>query len=1319
MTNNENTTKTTLRYERHFATAGLNPYDSVQWTKRDVSITDDTGKAIFIQKDVEAPQDWSDMAVKVVASKYFYGQKGTQQREKSIQQLVSRVCSTIANCALADGYLDKEGRDAFHDDLVWCCLRQMFAFNSPVWFNVGLHEAYGITQNDDNDDPTKNHWGVDKTTGKASLVDPRILGQASACFILQVDDNMDSIMQLATDEAMLFKFGSGTGTNLSSIRSSRETIKGGGQPSGPLSFLKIYDQVANVVKSGGKCLAPDQLVYTHRGPVQVQELAHEQRDFVTLSYDPPAGRIKAKWARAFEAGTKVVLAIKTDKGEFHLSEDHPVKLADGRFVQARHLKKGQALFAAAIKRNAEHRDYFYGMVRQAPWIDEREAVHRIVAQDVCGHHIDGSVVHHKDGNTKNNHPDNLELLSGQSEHASLHNRGLVEKGEHTFQLNHYNHSGEANGMHATSSFFTQPEKEAEWKIKLGTQSKRYAAKAQKFAVRKRMLNNAWKLINLGHDISTVEAYNKAMNSEFRGTLSLETRTERVQRVFGSHENFVDELRTLNHRVISIEAIGSMSVYDVEVDCPTADDKTPSSGHNFAICPYGSKGFGQMLFVSNTRRAAKINVLNDTHPDIEEFILAKMLEEKKAKALIQQGYASNFNGEAYTSVAFQNENLSVRASDKFMQAAIDGQEWTTKAVTTGNVVEAKNAGKLLEQIAEGTWLCGDPGMQFDDTIHKYHTCKGTDRQMCTNPCSEYLFLNNTACNLASINLMKFVDDSNAFNATLFRHCVDMVFLAQEVLVDNTNYPTKAVAENSHIFRTIGIGYSNLGGMLMSLGMPYDSDEARELAGKITAIMTGEAYLQSAKIAMVKGPFKGYRDARCCQVENTILKSNESSMMDVMYLHRSNMAMFKTKDELYDKAVHCWDEAIELGNIHGYRNAQASVCAPTGTISFMMDCATTGIEPELALIKYKSLAGGGSLTLVNPLVSRSLTTLGYAQADIDAITKHISKYGTIEDQPDQASGLHARHLPVFDCSFKPAKGKRFIHHMAHLKIMAACQPFISGGISKTVNVPNSATIGDIRDTYVEAWKLGLKCVAIYRDGSKSSQPLNTSKTKDSVQTQDQLFAIIKDREQALKEKDEELTALWERLNMSGAPVRKRLQDTRRATTHKFDIAGHEGYLTVGMFEDGTPGELFITIAKEGSTVAGLCDCVATLTSISLQYGVPLEALVKKFSYQRFDPSGFTKNKDIRQATSIIDYIFRWMALSFLGSSVPEPVVVLDNSSLLVNLSNGHGHGLQDTAKTMPVVEPSSMDNPSCSECGHVTIRSGTCFKCVNCGTSMGCS
>jgi ribonucleoside-diphosphate reductase alpha chain len=751
----------------------------------------------------------------------------------------------------------------------------------------------------------------------------------------------------------------------------------------------------------------------------------------------------------------------------------------------------------------------------------------------------------------------------------------------------------------------------------------------------------------------------------------------------------------------------------------------------------------------TRRAAKMVILNADHPDIEEFIDCKVNEEKKAWALIDSGYDGSFGGEAYNSVFFQNSNNSVRATNEFMRAVEEDGDWTMRAVTDGRPMGIVKARYLMRKIAEGTHLCGDPGMQFDTTIHEWHTCKGTGRQNSTNPCSEYLFLDDTACNLSSLNLMRFKHADDSFDIDRFRAAVRIFITAQEILVDNASYPIKTITENSHIFRTLGLGYANLGALIMSYGLGYDSDEGRALAGAITAVMTGHAYACSAEMAAVLGPFKGYRDARCSGVDHPPMATNEPSMLAVIHKHQA--ALEHILDE--PRSAHIkhaardeWQRALELGRSHGYRNAQVTVLAPTGTIGFLMDCDTTGIEPEIALVKYKLLAGGGMLKIVNQTVEPSLRNLGYKETEITAILAHIAAYDTIETVTDEQtgqpvrSGLKDQHLPVFDCAFKAHRGTRSLHYTGHIRMMAAAQPFLSGAISKTVNLPENASVEEIMQTYIEAWQLGLKAVAIYRDGSKRSAPLNTRQTKD-MGGEDTAVAAPEMMEfgKRITELTAENATLRQQLD---SPHRRKMPDTRMSLTHKFEIAGHEGYITVGLYADGQPGELFVQMSKEGSTIGGLMDTVATLTSISLQYGVPLEQMVKKFAYQRFEPSGFTKNPDIRTAFSITDYVFRWMGCQFINGyreatapeSYQEDLPMPEITEMEKAAVNRPVRELSRTGDDLPALSATTASSHdrvktalgsafmgiTCSNCGSdKVIRAGACGVCTQCGTSQGCS
>jgi ribonucleoside-diphosphate reductase alpha chain len=899
--------------ERYFTTQGRDPFQEVEWELRTAAITGEGGKVYFEQKDVEIPRGWSQTATNVVVQKYFRGLVGTEQRERSVRQLIGRVADTLTDWGRRGSYFATEADVAtFRDELVHLLVQQKMSFNSPVWFNVGVEEQ----------------------------------PQCSACFINSVDDSMESILGLAKTEGMLFKWGSGTGSNLSNLRSSREHLNGGGTASGPVSFMRGFDSFAGAIKSGGK----------------------------------------------------------------------------------------------------------------------------------------------------------------------------------------------------------------------------------------------------------------------------------------------------------------------------------------------------------TRRAAKMVILNIDHPDIVDFVECKSREERKAWALIDAGYDGGFNvpGGAYDTIAYQNANHSVRVTDEFMESVLRDGEWRTRAITNGAVVETFKARELLRKISDAAHQCGDPGMQFDTTVNAYHTSPNTARINASNPCSEYMYLDDSACNLASLNLRKFVDEQGELDVEAFRRAVAVTILAQEIIVDFAKYPSEKIAKNSHDFRPLGLGFANLGALLMARGLPYDSEPGRAYAGAITALMCGEAYATSAKISRdATGPFAGY-------------DVNREPMLGVMQKHRRHVDQIDSAYvpfDLMEAARQCWDEAITIGREHGYRNGQATVLAPTGTIGFMMDCDTTGVEPDIALVKYKRLVGGGTIKIVNQTVPEALTKLGYDASEVKSILAYIDEHETIEGAP----GLRSEHEAVFDCAFRAQNGVRSIAYMGHIRMMAACQPFLSGAISKTVNLPTECSVEDIENAYIEAWKLGLKAIAVYRDGCKRTQPLSTGSGKKddkALQVVDLVADVVK----------------------AGPPaaVRRRLPDERQSLTHKFSIGGHDGYITCGLYEDGTPGEIFCRMAKEGSSIAGLMDSFATAISLALQHGVPLKLLCEKFRATRFEPSGFTGNPEIPRATSIMDYIFRWLDVKFIQPrerQLVEEQAQLDLPEIPVLPAAGRPPvSAAPAAKDVWVMET---DAPTCHECGSIMVRSGACHKCQNCGATSGCS
>jgi ribonucleoside-diphosphate reductase alpha chain len=992
-----------LTFRRLFTKPGVSPYDVVEWELRTASITDSQGGIIFEQKNVEVPKDWSMTATNIVASKYLHGQVGTPERETGVRQLVARVAETIRDWGMKDGYFrSAEDATTFHDELVHLLIRQYAAFNSPVWFNVGCDRI------EPNSDATNWHWNF-----ATQQVEFGVTGytrpQCSACFINSVKDSLDSILTLAKTEGMLFKWGSGTGTNLSPLRSSTEQLSGGGTASGPLSFMKGFDAFAGVIKSGGK----------------------------------------------------------------------------------------------------------------------------------------------------------------------------------------------------------------------------------------------------------------------------------------------------------------------------------------------------------TRRAAKMVILNIDHPDIVDFVECKQKEEAKAHALVAQGYdGSHPDSDAYSSIFFQNANNSVRVTDDFMVAVMRDTDFSTRSIVDGRVINTYPAKDLLKKISEATWHCGDPGMQYDTTINRWHTSKNTSRINASNPCSEYMFLDDSACNLASLNLLKFAPNGT-FDVDAYRHAVDVIITAQEILVDNAGYPTEMIGKNSHDYRPLGLGYANLGALLMAAGLPYDSDAGRDYAACVTAIMCGEAYLQSSRVAEFcepLGPITSTVQTRLGVTKSEDMPGaacpgfylNREPFLDVIRMHRASVNNIGASvgtgiparpaerssaatqlTELIEASKQCWDEALANGEKHGYRNSQVTVLAPTGTIGFFMDCDTTGIEPDLALIKYKKLVGGGMIKIVNNTVPSALFKLGYTHEQADAIVSYVDATGTIEGAPH----IKDEHLAVFDCSFKPAKGTRSIQYMGHLKMMAAAQPFISGAISKTVNLPNAATVDDISEAYIQAWKLGVKAVAIYRDGCKQSQPLSAAGSKTATSTKDD--AARNAAAAAAQPEDN--------LNAPPRAVRHKLQEERMSVTHKFNIGGHEGYIIVGLYPDGEPGEIFIKMAKEGSTVSGLMDSFALAVSVSLQHGVPLKLFCEKFAHTRFEPAGWSNNPDIGFAKSIMDYIFRWLHLRFLtgqqqslfdnlrpkglvdgarSSLAEEEIGDMNGSAEPRAESRGPRAGSVHAADALAGMIDMG-DAPSCHVCGSIMVRNGSCYKCMSCGSTSGCS
>jgi ribonucleoside-diphosphate reductase alpha chain len=892
---------------RYFTIPGRDPFDEIEWETRDALIPGKNGPA-FEQRDVEFPKFWSQTATNIVAQKYFRGRMASPERERSVKQMVGRVADTITGWGRQGGYFAREEEaETFHAELKAILVNQVASFNSPVWFNVGFEET----------------------------------PQCSACFILSIDDSMESILDWIRREGIIFRGGSGSGLNLSRLRSSKEQLSKGGYASGPVSFMRGADASAGTIKSGGK----------------------------------------------------------------------------------------------------------------------------------------------------------------------------------------------------------------------------------------------------------------------------------------------------------------------------------------------------------TRRAAKMVVLDVDHPDIDEFIWCKAREERKARVLEQAGYDMSLDSPDWASIQYQNANNSVRVTDAFMEAVTEGKEWALTARTDGTVVETVDARALLRDIAAAAWECADPGVQYDTTINSWHTSPNTGRINASNPCSEYMHIDDSACNLASLNLMKFRREDGEFDVEMFEHAVDVVFLAQEIVVGYSSYPTPEIGRNAKRFRQLGLGYANLGAMLMARGLPYDSDEGRAYAAAITALMTGRAYRKSAEVAQRMSPHQGYAE-------------NRAAMVGVMAKHRAAVGNIQHADSVPDDllagARRAWDEALEIGEVHGFRNAQATVLAPTGTISFMMDCDTTGVEPDFSLVKSKKLVGGGEITIVNKTVPMALGELGYAPREVEEIVAFIDERGGVVGAPH----LKSEHYPVFDCAI----GERAINYMGHVKMMGAVQPFISGAISKTVNLPEQTTIDEIAQLLVESWQLGVKAIAIYRDNCKLAQPLSSSKDAPGA-----------------------ATGLLPVGAPHAHPQRRRLPDDRTEVGRKFKVGEYEGYIHVGLFEDGTPGDIFVDIAKEGTTLAGLMNSFMISVSLGLQYGMPLEVYVSKFSHMRFEPSGLTNDTDIRVAKSIVDYIFRWMGKKFLSPDQQEEAGILTpevKARLAAAYTENPSAGAAAAAVESAPPGQTALFNQwedavECARCGGRMVRTGSCYTCRDCGTNTGCS
>ena len=1638
-----------LKWERYFTQPGQDAFDTIDWEMRTAGITGEDGKSVFEQTNCEIPKPWSQLATNVVVSKYFRGPINSPQRETSVKQVIGRVADTIGIWGAQGGYFaSDEDAENFRDELAYLLVHQYGAFNSPVWFNLGVKDARQ---------------------------------QASACFINDVYDDMESIMELAATEARLFKGGSGAGVNLWRIRSSKEQLRGGGIASGPISFMRGWDAFAGAVK----CLTPDAQVYTDQGLRAIGELIdpnlepgfHADDSVVLATKDGPM-RISQVYVSP-PAPTREMELGHTGL-RLRGTHQHPVLVLTPQFeLQWKALSQINIGDRVAVARGQEMWPELaptFDFAPQTTWAKKTLTYPTQMTPELArllGYMTSEGCMDAQRFRFCNADKDVfadflrcVEAVFGHDASGNVSER-INEKTGVTTQLFEACWTNAVRFLQSAGLGF---EKSGEKRVPRSILSSPralvveflrayfegdghvstyvYASSASRALlgdVQLLLLNMGMLPLLRRHPVGGKDYWNLCLRGEaaFRFVREIgfiSARKQAASDVAGDKNTNIDTLpflvdvlrqyasknkyfhcadgqtRELGFGFFNRKA-GSAISYNRLRNTPALLDQlkqvnpqlsetlewlmereffwdtvksveaaTPCVTYDFTVPQthsFVANGIVNHNSGGTTRRAAKMVILNADHPDIGEFITCKADEEKKAWALIEAGYNGGFNvpGGAYDSVDFQNANHSVRVTDEFMRAAENDTNWQLRAVTTGAVVETKRARQMLQDIAQTTWICGDPGMQFDTIINDWHTCANTDRIYASNPCcitgdtlvgvadgrsavairdlvgsevpvyahdhatgrttisrmwnievkrqnvpvfrvtlddgssfratddhlimlrdgsyrmvkdlkvddslmpfhsknqqiwdgakwgdarnssdavaiheiltmpverccpvcrdnfftntpaslfcsnscrtspmgremsgesmralnamwsdeptstdalraarllldqniepafdawaqqrqiagelgatrvptagqlprlfeseaafrqsaslwnhkvvavefcghedvydgtvdthhnfailtsaeqsceisqqnfsgifihnSEFMFLDSTACNLASLNLLKFYNmETGEFDAAAYARACEVFITAQEIIVSFASYPTQKIGEMSEQYRPLGLGYANLGALLMAKGLAYDSDEGRALAGALTAIMTGAAYRKSAQIARNTGPFEGY-------------VQNKEPMLRVIAKHRDAVNGIDTSlvaENVMQEARNVWDDAYMTGQKYGYRNSQATVLAPTGTISFMMDCDTTGVEPDIALVKYKKLVGGGLLKIVNQTVPAALRNLGYDESEIKTIVDYIDKNDTIEGAP----GLHDDHLPVFDCAFKAMNGTRSIHHMGHIKMMAATQPFISGAISKTVNMPQDCTADEIYDAYLQSWKMGVKAVAIYRDGSKRTQPLSTASDAQKAEKAEKVGKEAEIRRAA----------------------RRKLPDERNSITHKFSIAGQEGYFMVGLYEDGSPGEIFIKMSKEGSTISGLMDSFAVAVSMCLQYGVPLRVLVNKFSHTRFEPSGYTTNRDIPIAKSLMDYIFRWFDLKFhpngdnghVGKVAAATSPVTAPEASLFGAENSGNHG--NVGNAQREVSQMQQDAPPCPDCGALTVRSGACYKCNECGATTGC-
>ena len=1192
-----------LYHARQFTEAGKDPFDLVAWERRSANISDKDGSAIFEQEDVEFPKEWSQNATNIVVQNYFRGPVG--DREQSIRQVIGRVVDTIDQWAKKDGYFRTEDdRAGFRDDLKHILLHQKAAFNSPVWFNVGI--------------------------------EPK--PQCSACFINRVEDTMESILELARTEGMLFKFGSGTGTNLSALRSSRETLAGGGTASGPVSFMKGYDAFAGVIKSGGKTRRAAKMV--------ILDAEHPDiLDFIECKVNEE----RKAWA-LIDAGYDGSFTGAAYNSVFFQNSNNSVRVPDA--------------FMRAVADDGEWQTRKVTGDREVVETHRARDLMRAIAKaaHVCGD-------------------------PGMQFDTTINDWHTCPRTDRIYASNPCCFVGETEVI------------TSEGRIRIDALARMDENKLPMAVTHDpvtrlpvlRRIRKAWKA---GKAVKLAEVVTeKGLHLRCTPEHQFYLRDGRAvpagrlipgQRLckVGLSENKQRGCRDLLQHRTTERAPNGCSIYSRWLWEQT-HGAIPDDHHIHHRNGVPNDDRVSNLELTHKTEHTRRHAQGENNPRFIDTPTATLIEVWDEIEAARPGWTvtpTRWNKH------INDKGLHQLVAKANAEHGIRGMNWNEFAGWVDGQRDLVN-----DKVKSVRLIDVDPTAVYDlevDEVHRFAVSSPETTHGAVVSNSEYMFLDDSACNLASLNLTRFRDPkSGAFDIEAFRAAVRTMITAQEIIVGNASYPTKAIERNSHDYRPLGLGYANLGALLMSWGLPYDSDAGRAAAAAITALMTGEGYAQSARIAReCGGPFEGF-------------PRNRHEFLEVMGKHRTEAHQLEDtnggKSPLQEAAAEAWDEAVRLGNQYGYRNAQATVLAPTGTIAFLMDCDTTGVEPDIALVKRKKLAGGGEIRIVNQTVPTALRKLGYDEADTTAILEYIEEHGTIEG----ADKLDPKDLAVFDCAFKPRKGNRSIHYRGHLKMVAATQPFISGAISKTINLPNEATVDEMEQAYIEGWKLGLKAVALYRNGSKRTQPLTTDERRTEPE----------------REPD------------AGRPIRRKLPDERAAITHKFDIAGHEGYITAGMYKDGKPGEVFLVMAKEGSTISGFGDSFAQAISYALQYGVPLQVLVDKFSHQRFEPAGMTRNPDVRIAKSIVDYMFRWMATKFLSAKAQEEAGVNRPTARTepdkaepdeAADATAEPETAEETAVTPGYEMVNDTDAPPCSDCGAIMIRSGTCYRCMNCGATSGC-